>query len=246
MNQLMVLNPGPVGSRIIITNPNWLTNEVVGVVLHETAMRLSAGIVRDKSALVYSRDEVDAMVQRMPCDVTVSMVLEMMGLAMAVDNSSSNEIVPVTSHADSAIFISGLVDTPMPSEIRNACLQPFRDSITIVMQSAFHVLEKNTQSSLRVVRSVSRLFSLQNQRCCFIPGFHMKLFMFIHNLNSCPERCWYWKDGMVMTSMVRWTVKNVSHILPRLVVVIVLTQNCFVGYAYGDGRQKRNSALSLQ
>lgn len=193
--------------KLMVTDPNWLTNKVVGEVLHIISKKSVDG-VRDKSALIYSHGDLRRMVPDIPCEVSVALVLETLGLAIPVTVTKSGEILHAAADEDNNVmFLMGLVDIPMPSEAMSVCQRCSH----VLMRPVFDVLESIPHCSLKLVRSVSRLFAMQNRRCCFLPGFFMKLFSFTHYQSCCPLRCWYWEDGMLLKSMVRWKVHNVRN-----------------------------------
>lgn len=173
-------------NKLVVTNPNMLTNRVLGEVLYTASKNSIEGIHRI-APLVYSSEELDNMVPDLPTGITVSMVLETLGLAMPVTVSRTNEILPAITAGSNVMYLLGLIDEAMPVEVKLAC----QSALNSNTRAAFDVLEGNSQGST-ILRSVSRLFTLQNKRCSFIPGFFMKLFIFIHKHVFCPLRCWYW------------------------------------------------------
>lgn len=216
VNHFMVFNiTSAEDGRVIVTEPNGLTNKVIGQVLYETAKRSVYGI-HGKVPLVYAHKELNEMIQDLPLGITVGMVLEALGLAIPVTIGQNNNILPATSHC-SDLYLLGLVDVPMPPKVKRACQHSSQ-----ALRPAFQVLE-NQKTHFTLLRSVSRLFALQSMQYSFIPGYFLKLFMFVYNQSSCPERCWYWKDGMVMKSIIRLKISHVSG--QQLTVDSLITRN---------------------
>lgn len=212
IHEFMVLKTNIIGQDaaqsqiMIITNPNEITNKVVGQVLHETADRAANGKQSStKPALCFSSEELDAMVKGLPAGVTVSMILESLGLLIPVNvDLATNHIMPVTKYAESDCYLLGLIDVKMPADTRNACafqhhsLRPVSDML------------QNTNGSFFMLRSLSRLFCLHDKRSCFIPGFFTKLFIYLNNTTTNPIRSWFWQDGMALRSILRWKRRDVS------------------------------------
>eukprot|EP01031_Cornospumella_fuschlensis_P023385 gene23385-28377_t len=175
------------GGDLVVTDRNWLTSEVIGRILQQAAkLKLRSDMA------IHQADIRRWLKDLLPKNTSILHLLTSMSLAIPVQRDPQEGVIvplqeekkadlPLDDNREDVLLL-GLIAEPMPN-------------VEVLCQRGSIVPCRGW--------SICRVFALLDERFVFVPGFFMRLFVFVHNRHPVRVASHFWSDGMVVRNRTR-------------------------------------------